>query len=116
MTPFSERANRAIAALRKDIEALATEVRFSDLARNDTGDLHTVIANGVVKQEGAPYAPWPGLKEACANSLAIAQTLSAHHRGDTVTLFWRIVPEWEDDTETGQPLMYMRLSFANNVP
>lgn len=120
MTPFKERADRAVAKLKTDIEALATEVRSSDGALNDVGDQHFVIANGAVKPEGEARVPWPGLEKACADSLAVATTLSAHHRGDSVTLFWRILPEWEiaysEQAKSDQPGLYLRLSFAINAP
>lgn len=121
MTPFSERADAAMAKLKADIEAFATEVRFSASALNDYNGQHTQIVNGAIKAEGKPACPWPGLKEACERSLALAQTLSAHHRGDEVALFWRVVPEWkmanysdEEGDPVEQPSTYLRLSFAIN--
>lgn len=120
MTPFSERADRAVAKLRTDIEALATEVHLSDNALNDFGGQHTVVANGAIRQEGELSAPWPGIGVACAKTYEIAASLSAHHKGDQVTLFWRIFPKWEsvegedEDGPTTLYKTYARFSFAIN--
>lgn len=102
----------AMAKLKADIEALATEVRYSDGALNDFGGQHTIIANGEIKAEGHEPAYWPGWERACAQSFEIARMLSVHHRGDDVVLFWRIKPE--RPSSAGRGRLYLRLSFAVN--
>lgn len=123
MTPFNERADRAIAKLKADIEAMATEVRYSDGPRNEYGGTHVGIANGSAKTEGGVAANWPGLNEACALSLEAARNLTPLHdpgRDARCVLFWRMMPEWgyrnvpdADGDMTEQPSIYMRLSFES---
>lgn len=111
MTPFSERAERALGNLRQQIESLAARVEASDTPLNPAGNAHVVIANGFFKQEGMPAAEWRGLEQVCRDTLTLAEIARREVTGDAV-LYWRTPPEI--DCSGAQPKTYMRFSFMQN--
>ena len=106
-------ALEAVRMLRASVEALADDVQFSETAKNPDGGAHVVIADGAIRPEGEVRQPWPGLDEACIQSLRVAESLRAAQAGSYgAVLYWRIPPELEFDERYGRFGIYMRLSFS----